>query len=181
MSMKSIWQRWLDHREKRWFRWVTDILIFVSIFTFVMYMQTSAHVGRGEPAPQLMLRAVDDTSFNLADSDKPTVIFFWAPWCGVCKADAHNVGATLDAVGDDANVVSVALSYESLEDVHKFIDENELRGQALLGTREVARDWSVDSFPTIYVVDSEGEIAYSMVGYTTEMGLRARLLTLGVF
>jgi alkyl hydroperoxide reductase subunit AhpC len=45
----------------------------------------------------------------------------------------------------------------------------------------LARAWGVRSLPTSFVVDREGEIRTVEVGYTTELGLRARLWLARVF
>ena len=173
--------KWSELKENRAFRWTRDFMFFAVVLGSVMWWQTRGHVISGEPAPELQLGALAGEPFDLAASDKPTVVFFWAPWCSVCHADAHNIDAVREAVGEDANVVSVALSYESLDDVQGFVDKHGVTSPVLLGNRRVTDDWRVQAFPTIYIVNSKAEVAYSMVGYTTEIGLRLRLATLGVF
>ena len=169
-------------RQKRIFRWSIDLLIFGGIFAFVMYLQSSKLVGGGESAPAFDLQTLDGNQVAKADLlGKPTVLFFWAPWCSVCKADAHNIAAMKEGVGEDVNVVSIALSYEKVEDVKAFAKEHAVSAPVLLGTRKTADDYHVDSFPTVYILNDEGNVSFSMIGYTTELGLRARLLALGVF
>ena len=178
-SRPEFWWRW---RQKRWFRWFSDIAFFVVVFGAISYFQTSHHVESGVEAPLFSLTTLDGETINSADlRGKPAVLFFWAPWCSVCKADAHNISALREAVGDETNIVSIALSYESIEDVKKFVDENDVTGPVLLGHRATSDAFKVDSFPTVYILDQDGEVASSVVGYTTEIGLRARLLTHGVY
>ena len=40
---------------------------------------------------------------------------------------------------------------------------------------ELARSFGVHSFPSSFVIDADGEIRHIEVGYTTEIGLRARM------
>jgi len=177
-SRPEFWWRW---RQKRWFRWTVDILFFVGLFSAIMLFQTWHHLDGGEQAPAFELVTLDGDRLNTEQlRGKPTIVFFWAPWCGVCEADAHNISALDQAVGDEANIVSVALSYESLDSVREFVDDHGVTGPVLLGERATARDYRIDSFPTIYILDREGRVASSIVGYTTELGLRARLALQGV-
>jgi peroxiredoxin len=39
----------------------------------------------------------------------------------------------------------------------------------------IAGQWGVAAVPTSFVLDPEGRIRFSVVGYTTEVGLRVRL------
>lgn len=38
---------------------------------------------------------------------KPTVFWFWAPWCPTCRAQVDGVSTLADTFGDDVNVVGV--------------------------------------------------------------------------
>lgn len=174
--------KWARLRSKRWFRWTTDILFFALILGGAMAYQTWHHVDRGEAAPLFALQTLDGTPMSSDDlMGKPSVLFFWAPWCGVCEADAHNIADLREAVGDEVHIVSVALSYESVDSVESFVEDNGVTGPVLMGNRGTSRDFRIDSFPTVYILDEEGRVTNSIVGYTTEFGLRARLAMLGIF
>lgn len=169
---------WKEIKETKWFRYGIEIAIVVAIFAGVLMYQTRSHVDSGEAAPTFDL-AVFDADDERVSTDslqgKPTVLYFWAPWCGVCEASSHNVDDVREAVGDDANVLSVVLEYSSLQSVRDFVERNETNYPVLLGDDSVRDQFSVSAFPTIYVLDSDGRVRSSVVGYTTEIGIRARL------
>lgn len=51
---------------------------------------------------------VDGEPFDGATlSGKPTVLWFWAPWCPSCRAQIDGVGELADTYGADVNVVGV--------------------------------------------------------------------------
>ncbi len=39
---------------------------------------------------------------------KPTVLWFWAPWCTVCRAEGPDVAAVAKELGGDVQIVGVA-------------------------------------------------------------------------
>ena len=47
---------------------------------------------------------LDSTSFN----GKPTVLWFWAPWCTVCRAEAPDVKAAAQAQDGAVQLVGIA-------------------------------------------------------------------------
>ncbi|MGC2235442.1 MAG: thioredoxin [Pyrinomonadaceae bacterium] len=54
-------------------------------------------------------KAVTDTNFeaDVISSDKPTLVDFWAEWCGPCRAIAPTVEAVAEQFEGKANVVKM--------------------------------------------------------------------------
>ncbi len=54
-------------------------------------------------------KAVTDTSFetDVLKSDKPTLIDFWAEWCGPCRAIAPTIEAVAEEFEGKANVLKM--------------------------------------------------------------------------
>ncbi len=68
------------------------------------------------------------SDFNeLINSDKPTLVDFWAPWCGPCKMMAPIIEETKNKLGDKATVLKVN------------VDEN----------KEVSMKYGIRSIPTL--------------------------------
>lgn len=169
---------WEEFKKSRGFKWGREIGFVLLLFLAVTAYQSWDHVSSGEPAPQFDLALLDGDGERVTMESlhgKATLIYFWAPWCGVCEASSDNVTAVREAVGDDYNVLSVALEYESLESVRGFVERNDVGYPVLLGDGETRQDYVVEAFPTIYVLDEEGRVDGSVVGYTTTLGMRARL------
>ncbi len=56
---------------------------------------------------------------------KPTLLWFWAPWCGVCNREAPTVESAAQEYGDQIDFVGVAWS-GSDEQFAGFVDDHEL-------------------------------------------------------
>lgn len=182
---------WKKVREKRAARLAMDGALVIAIFLGVNAWQSRDHL-RG-PAPAFNLVALDPRQdprqgdaaagggiaaarvSNETLAGKPTMIVFWAPWCGVCRADSPAVSRVQSMVGERANVVSIASEYDSLQDVQRYVDDVNVDYPVLLGGKKTAREFRVKAFPTVFFLDSEGNIDGSVVGYTTTAGLLARL------
>lgn len=79
---------------------------------------------------------------------------------------------------DQVNVVSIVMDYESVESVTDYMQNNQLSFTTLLGKDSTAIDYKIQGFPTYYVLDANGQIHAKSMGYSSEIGMKARTLTL---
>ena len=166
---------WRTVRARWWSRWLMDGLIILAVMAAVMSYQARHLISSGEAAPAFTLTDMEGTQRSLSDyRGEKVLLAFWSPWCSVCGMEMGNLEALHES--DGVEVVTVALGYERIEDVQKFIAEHDVKFPVLLGNRETQQAYNIKSFPTLYVIDSDGEIEDSVVGYTTEIGLRMRIL-----
>jgi peroxiredoxin len=167
---------WARMRQRRWFRWATDLAMFGLIFGGVQAVQSLGLVGAGDPAPDFALTTVDGEAVSLSGlKGKKTVLAFWAPWCSVCQVESASLSKLQEGAGEDYQVVSVVLGYEGSEDVRAFMNRHGVDYPVLMGDRGIADDYAVSKFPTLYVLDEDGRVEHSTVGYTSTLGMRWRL------
>ncbi|MBC7173859.1 MAG: protein disulfide oxidoreductase [Polyangiaceae bacterium] len=103
---------------------------------------------------------------------EPVLVHFWATWCGVCRAEE----GTIDALADDHRVITIATQSGGAAEVGRYLSERGLDFPTVVDPHgEIARRWGVSAFPTSFVIDADGAIRNIEVGYTTSLGLRARL------
>lgn len=173
--MKTLWESWKRARQKRWVRWGADGLIFLAVLMAITAWQTRHLVESGEAAPAFQLRDLDGKTWSSAElQGKPVVLYFWAPWCGVCKAESSAISSLRKAEEGDAHVISIAVAYDDVEEVKRFVRDHGVDYPVLLGNDAVRRAFQVNQFPTTYFLSSDGKVKRAAVGYTTGFGLRWR-------
>jgi thiol-disulfide isomerase/thioredoxin len=148
------------------------LLVFIAIRT---YMQRDLAAG---PAPQIRGTLIDGQSFNLQSlQGKPVLLYFWATWCPVCKMQNGSVAA----ISKDHAVITVAMNSGTDLEIDAFLNEKKLDFPALVDDAgSIASQFGVNGVPASFVIDPDGNIAFTEVGYTTEWGLRVRLWLAGL-
>jgi peroxiredoxin len=155
---------------KHW-RWVRDSSIALAVVLAVrVYQHRNMPSGT---APPLSGTDLDGKAVSLADyRGQPVLLHFWATWCGVCKVEQHNI----DAVAGDLPVLSVASQSGSADAIGSYVREHAFAARVVVDEEStLARQFGVHAFPATFVIDGGGQIRHVEVGYTTELGLRARM------
>lgn len=166
-------------------------VFFIAVFLLISWFQERNLLPTdGESAlPQVEVETFDGLPINIGDIAKTdevgqaTLYYFWAPWCSVCKLSMPNLQAFHESqiekpVSERVNIVSVALSYESKEEIINFIAERKYDFTTVLGNNQTSQAFKIKGFPTYYLVDGNGYLVSKSMGYSTEMGMILRTLTL---
>lgn len=144
-----------------------DLAVVVVVITAVTLWQERNLLANKAQATNFVLSSMDNQPQQLYSDEKPTLVYFFAPWCSICKLSINN----LDDVTADVNTVAVALDYQSIADVEAFIGEQELETPVLLGNQQVRDAFHVSAYPTYYLLDKNGQVEHKSSGYSTSLGL----------
>lgn len=102
----------------------------------------------------------------------PGVIYFWAEWCGICAMMQTPVNAVLKEFPG----VTVALKSGDADEVKDYLDKNTLDWPTVNDEDgKIGERYGIKGVPAVFILNREGEIAFTSVGYSTEWGLRFRL------
>jgi peroxiredoxin len=176
----GLWTTWTARyrriRQRRWVRWGIDLAMLVALVLGIGAWQTRSHLSGGQaPAAVLTTLAGERVSIDSLRG-KPVLLAFWAPWCSVCAAESQNLSWAKRVVGDQSRVVSIAASFENVAQVRAYIRDHGVDYPVLLGDDTLLQTFHVEAFPTAYFLDAHGRVQRSATGYTTTLGLLARLL-----
>jgi|GEM_PF-2355210 len=124
----------------------------------------------GQPAPEFSLADQNGQQFTLTNyRGKPTIIKFWGTWCGYCKKSLPLLRNVLTRYNDNINIVGISANEPEGADPQGYLDKNKYRFKTLVSGEKVAVDYKVAGFPTIYLLDKDGIIIKSFVGYDEEL------------
>lgn len=168
----------MSRRKNFWLNRLLDVILFALVFWGVTSWQARNLLDSKEVAPDFQLTSLRGEQVQLYDnSNKKTVVYFFAPWCKVCALSSLTINA-LERKKDriQYRILAVALDYENPDEVKEFAQKHKLSVPVLLGTPEVQGKYLIDSFPTFYVLDKNNKIKTKTVGYTSAIGLQLRSL-----
>lgn len=133
-----------------------NIIIAIASFTIAIFnylWQFTHPITAIEILTQMDKQSAPLTS--IGNNGKPTVIDFWAPWCGNCKVAAPTLQAIEEEYGDKVNFIMVNA------------DEQSYQNGALISI------FSVDSIPHLALLSDEGDVETALIGPMSRNVLRA--------
>lgn len=103
---------------------------------------------------------------------RPTLLYFWATWCPVCRA----MQASIRSVAEDHQVVTVAQQSGSDAELRHYLTLQGLGIRVVSDpTGAIAERYGLRGVPALFFIDRNGRIRFTATGYTTEIGIRIRL------
>ena len=152
------------------------LLIFMVLMAFSWWQNRGSLAANNQAATDFKLMALDGTTYQLSGfQGQKVLVYFFAPWCSICRLSAENLNDLRAARSDDELLIlMVALAYDNRAEVETFVSDLDLQVPVLLGSDQLMRDYQIVGFPTYYVIDETGKLASRSIGYSTELGMRVR-------
>jgi thiol-disulfide isomerase/thioredoxin len=162
---------------KRPARWILQAIAVLLPALAIYAWQTRDLLPAGEriAAPEFHLPALSGGAVGLdALRGRTTVLYFFAPWCGVCAASSPQLRWFDRWMGDEVQLVLVGLDWSNRAELEAYAARHELSMPVLAAGPALAADYRIRGYPTYYVLDADGRIAGRDFGYTTAPGLWLR-------
>jgi len=142
----------------------------LSLFLVAAALVATAQV---RPVPSVKLQDMTGATVDtgaLENDGNPVVICFWATWCSPCKKELNNYADLYADWQEEFGVKIIAVTIDdqrSKARVKPYVDGVAWEYDVLYDpNRDFARAMGVQTPPHTFVVDGEGNIVHSHVGYT---------------
>ena len=145
-------------------------LYLILISGFVACGGTPVGPMEGQQAPVFEAQRMNGSKLNLGQlRGQPTVVVFWASWCGPCRKEAPDVVRVAQSYGEKVNIVG--------------INAGERGGVAKRAAREMGITWpvvmdsdgaiqkqyQVTGIPLVLVLDSDGRVRHRNNGVPSDI------------
>jgi thiol-disulfide isomerase/thioredoxin len=127
-----------------------------------------------KPAPAWELKDIAGKPVRLADfKGKVVVMDFWGSWCPPCRAELPKFQALYEKYKTNDKVVFLGMNWERpgepaarMKLVTDFMAKNNYTFPVVIDHDRVAVEaYDLPGFPTVYMIDGNGQIRYRNVGY----------------
>jgi thiol-disulfide isomerase/thioredoxin/outer membrane lipoprotein-sorting protein len=157
----------------------------LALFTFVPPQSVHA-LSSMDPrsAPSTSIIGVEAPDFTLQDTSghpihlqdlrgKVVVVDFWATWCAPCRALMPHLQKMHQELSSKGLVILGLDIGEDADEVTKFMQKESYTFPALLGAEpDVSAKYYVEGYPTTFVIDRNGRIAFRAFSEDSSTELR---------
>ncbi len=129
----------------------------------------------GEPAPDVEVDLLDDSTFSLSDLEGLVVVInFWSPDCQPCREELSDLQKVWESY-QTKDVAFIGISLPNLEsDVREAVSEFGLTYPIALNA-VAPIDYGITGVPETFLVGPEGKVAYVHIGPVSGDRLREEL------
>ena len=128
-------------------------------------------------APDFTVYDINGNAVNLSDfRGKPTIVNFWASWCGPCKSEMPSFEKVYKEYGSDINFLMINLtdnSRETVKTASAYINNNGFSFPVFYDTDlDGAYTYDIYSVPTTFFIDKDGYVIAYASGVIDEASLK---------
>ncbi|MBU1078275.1 MAG: TlpA family protein disulfide reductase [Spirochaetes bacterium] len=151
---------------------VLTIVLFLSVYSCLIVEAKNTILKKGDKAPKILLYDLQNKFFKSGNvfNKKIVVVNFWATYCKPCEKETPELIKMAKEYKDkDVVILFVSLDKEGSKKVSPFLKEHKFEipsEDVLLDIYKItAQKYGVTKLPSLFVVDKNGKITYSCVGY----------------
>lgn len=152
--------------------WLPTFLLFAAVFVAANLWSTRNHPDGFAPDFTLIDLNNSVKTFDFKQNEKPVLLHFFATWCPICELE----NGSLISLSEDHEVIMVAMQSGTASEIREY-KESHLLTMPIYNDEQgdVSKLYKVTGVPTSFIINAQGEITSSTIGYASEIGLRFRL------
>jgi thiol-disulfide isomerase/thioredoxin len=157
-------------------------LAFVAVIVGTLALTVGRGTGGddlGPVVPAVSLPRLDGSGdfelASLASTERPTLLWFWAPWCSVCNSQAEKIEALALQARGTLDVVAIG-GRDDLENGPAFVERHDFRSPTVLFDESMAvwREYRIPGQPGAILLDTDGRERGRWLGaFDTNLALEA--------
>jgi thiol-disulfide isomerase/thioredoxin len=122
-------------------------------------------------------KTIDGAAFDAATmAGKPTLLWFWAPWCATCASEAQSVNDLVTEYGDRLGVLGIA-GMGNNKDMHQFVSDLAVHNVNLDDQAGVVwKRFGITQQSTYVLIDRTGTVRTT--GYLDDLQLTDKVKSL---
>lgn len=166
--MRKVKEKWTIKRIlKELFTTVILFFIISQIFNFIRKPDIKTDIY------EYHLIDINNEPINFFEyKNEPLVVHFWGTWCPTCRTEASNI----ETLSEQYNVISIAVNSGSNESIRGYMNKHNLDYKVINDTKgALAKKFDIGVYPTTLIYDAKGKLKFTEVGYSTTLGLQARI------
>jgi len=162
--------------KKKWsLKNITKEIVITLLLLFIVSMVLN-YIRKPEINENIYALTLTDIDKNKVDfkvyKEQPLLVHFWATWCPVCKLEVANI----ERLSKEYSIITIAVNSGSDEELKIFMKEHELSYKVIHDkSGKLAKKFNIEVYPTTLIYNKKGELKFTEVGYSTTLGLKARL------
>ena len=156
---------------KKYLKEVVTFVITLTILANIISYYKSTNLNKNNLEIQ-SFTLLDGTIYNI-QQNKPLLIHFWATWCPICKLEASNI----ETLSKQFEVITIAVDSPSSDELKAYLKEHQLSFKVIDDfDKKYASQFNITVYPTTFIYDTNQNLLFSEVGYTSTLGLYMRML-----
>ncbi len=131
------------------------VLMAVVVYAVTAFQQRNLLSTDKTPAPYFNLATLKNPTERMTIAQlqgKQTVVYFFAPWCSICRYSMPNLEKAHQQ--GKLNAIAIALDYQNIAEVKQFTDSLELTMPVLLGSKSTGQDYKISAYQLIMLLMS---------------------------